>query len=110
MAGSVEGTLAGAWKLAQNDEVAYIFGASDDLIQGNPVHPCASALTTVGGIGQYIATYGDGWDGPGKGSAALTYSFQALTAKIPQAQVMAQFQRVFDEWSKAVAVTFTQVS
>ena len=106
----VEGTLAGAWKLAQDDEVAYIFAASDDLIQGNPVYACASAVTTVGGIGQYIATYGDGWDGPGKGAAALTYSFQALTAKIPAAQVAAQFQRVFDEWTKAAAVTFTQVS
>jgi len=63
----VEGTLAGAWKLAQDDAVAYIFGASDDLIQGNPVRPCASAVTTAGGIGQYIATYGDGWDGPGNG-------------------------------------------
>jgi hypothetical protein len=107
----VEGTLAGAWELAQNDEVAYIFGASDDLIQGNPVYPCASAVTTTGGgIGQYIATYGDGWDGPGNGSAALTYSFQVLTTKVPQAQVIAQFQRVFDAWTKAAAVTFTQVS
>ena len=62
----VEGTLPGVWLLAQSDQVAYVFAASDDMIQGNPVQPCASALTTGGSIGQYIATYGDGWTVPEK--------------------------------------------
>ncbi|MEO8131039.1 MAG: matrixin family metalloprotease [Bryobacteraceae bacterium] len=103
----VEGSLDSAVNLAEWDEVAYIFPASDDLIEGLPVYPCVSALTASGSIGQYIATVGDGWDGPGKGSASLTYSFEALTDKLTDTQVTTQIQRALAEWSKAASITFT---
>ncbi len=103
----VEGSLDSAAKLAGWDEVAYVFPASDYLIDGLPLYPCASALTLTGSIGQYIATVGDGWDGPGKGSAALTYSFEALTSKLSRNQVTTQIQRALAEWSKAANITFT---
>jgi hypothetical protein len=103
----IQGSLDNVATLANWDEVAYIFPASDDLIQGLPVHPCASALTFTGSIGQYIATVGDGWDGPGKGSASLTYSYAALTNKLSRDQVTTQIDRALAEWSKAVNVRFT---
>ena len=81
----VEGSLDSAMNLAAWDEVAYIFPASDDLIDGLPVYPCVSALTVTGSIGQYIATVGDGWDGPGKGSAAGAEVPKA-TSKVPSAK------------------------
>ncbi len=105
----VEGSLDSAATLAGWDEVAYIFPASDDLVNGLPVYPCASALTLTGSIGQYIATVGAGWDGPGQGSAALTYSFEALTGKLTETQVTTQIQRALGEWSKAASVSFTLI-
>jgi hypothetical protein len=103
----VEGSLENVSTLTRWDEIAYVFPASDDLIDGLPVYACASALTLTGSIGQYIATVGDGWDGPGKGSASVTYSYEALTDKLPREQVISQIQRALAEWSKAANVTFT---
>src|ERR1051325_3689963 len=60
--------------LAMLDEVAYIFPASDNLAKGVPTRACAGAITLNGTTGQFIRTYGDGWDGPGQGAATLTYA------------------------------------
>jgi hypothetical protein len=103
----IEGSLDNTAQLAAWDEVAYVFPASDELIDGLPAYPCSSALTLTGSIGQYIATVGDGWDGPGKGSAALTYSYEALTSKLSHDQVTTQIQRALAEWSKAARISFT---
>lgn len=94
--------------LAEADIVAYIFPASDDLVSGTPSLACASALTTQGKAGQYIAKVGEGWDGPGLGSAALTYSWNVMTAQLDPAAAKTEVIRAFGEWTKAVKVTFTQ--
>ncbi len=41
----IEGTVDQVRRLADWDEVSYIFPASTDLIRGLPVHGCAGALT-----------------------------------------------------------------
>jgi hypothetical protein len=100
-------SLDQARALAEWDEVAYVFPASDDLVQGAPVIGCAGALTSQGYVGQSVAKIGDGWDGPGRGSADLNYGFVHVTEKLPVDAVHSEFARALAEWSKYAAVNFT---
>lgn len=88
------------------DEVAYVFPASRELVLGIPAPFYAGALTTNGPTGQAIPTYGDGWDGPGLGSAALTYVFSHVTTQLDSATAESEIRRAMAEWSKVVAVTW----
>ena len=92
--------------LAQWDEISYIFPASDDLVQGVPANPCMGALTSQGPVTQAIPLVGDGWDGPGLGSANLNYFFVQMTEKLPSADAQTEIVRAFNEWSKYIQVTF----
>ena len=94
--------------LAEWDEVAYVFPASPELVNGEHVEACPGALTAAGVVGQYVATVGDGWDGPGRGRAELGYYFQQLTARLPESRVRAELLRALDEWSRVVGVSFTE--
>jgi len=96
--------------LAAWDQVSYIFPASVELVQGMAVHGCAGALTTAGPVGQAIPLVGDGWDGPGLGSASLSYAFVYLTPKVPADSAESEIERAYAEWAKVVQVTFTQTS
>jgi hypothetical protein len=96
--------------LASYDAVAYIFPASGDLVAGRPVIACASALTNEGRAGQYIAKMSEGWDGPGLGSAALTYSWGVFTDQLPAAAGKAEIVRAFNEWAKFAQLSFLQTN
>ncbi|HEY3840411.1 MAG TPA: matrixin family metalloprotease [Bryobacteraceae bacterium] len=96
--------------LAQWDEVSYIFPASQDLVQGSPVHGCAGALTSAGPVAQAIPLVGDGWDGPGLGTASLNYAFVNLTSQVPLDSAEAEIERAYSQWAKVVQVTFTQTN
>lgn len=86
--------------LAGLDEVAYIFPASQDLIQGNRVKACAGPLTAQGAVGQYI-TVGSGWGGAGTdGVVELEYFFAQMSAKLPTASAQSEIVRAFEEWAK----------
>ncbi len=106
----IEGTVDQVRQLADWDEVSYIFPASHDLLRGLPVHGCAGAETTAGPVGQAVPLIGDGWDGPGLGSANLNYSFVYVTAQQPMVSVESEIERAYAEWAKYVQVTFTQTS
>jgi len=93
--------------LADWDEVSYIFPASMELAQGMPVHGCAGALTMAGPVGQAIPLVGDGWDGPGLGSASLSYAFVYVTDQVPAGSAQSEIERAYAEWAKVVQVTFT---
>jgi hypothetical protein len=78
--------------------------------------PAAMATSITGDTGD--TTLGDftivpdGWDGPGLGSANVTYWFGALTADGPSvAAIKAAFVSGFDAWSAATNghLTFTEV-
>ena len=103
----VTGTRAQLMALAEWDEVSYIFPASDELARGVPVRACAGALTTLGAVSQAVPTIGDGWDGPGLGSANLFYAFTSLTAKLPADAVKSEIVRALSEWVKYAQITFT---
>jgi hypothetical protein len=103
VSGSADQVLA----LAEWDEVAYIFPASAELVQGTPVRPCVGALTGQGPVGQSVPLVGDGWDGPGRGAADLKYSFVHLPEKLPVDAAKAELARAFAEWAKYAKLTFT---
>ena len=94
-------------RLLARDEVAYVFPASQELMQGLPVIPCSSAVTESGMLAQYIATVGAGWDGAGLGSAALTYVWGNPTAKLPASLAQAEIVRAMNEWSRVAAIGWT---
>ena len=106
----VRGTREQILALADWDEVAYVFPASKDLMEGTPVRACAGAMTSQGPVGQAIPLIGEGWDGPGLGSANLKYVFDNVTAKLPAGAAEAEIARAFSEWAKYAQVSFTPAS
>ena len=96
----------GVRKLAAIDAVSYIFPASDELAHGLAVRPCMGALTTNGATTQSIPTYGDGWDGPGLGSATVYYYYSNVTMQLNAAQAQAEIARAMAQWANVVKVTW----
>jgi len=103
----IRGPLDRIEELTAWDEVAYVFPASAELAAGQRVVACPGALTALGTVGQFVAAVGEGWDGPGQGSAALGYFFQRLTQKLPEAQARGEIVRAMQEWSRVAALTFS---
>jgi len=92
--------------LATQDQVAYIFPASANLTASSPVTVCGGGLTALGSIGQLIATYGDGWDGPGLNAITLSYVFQQVTAQLPAGVPQSEILRAMAEWAKVIQLTW----
>lgn len=103
----VEATSAQLTSLAEWDEVAYIFPASDALAKADRLHPCGGALTQFGMVGQYVARIGEGWDGPGRNPVTLKYAISAIPDKLPAEAARAEILRALAEWSRVVKVDFT---
>lgn len=106
----IRGPLDRIEELTAWDEVAYVFPASAELAAGERVEACPGALTALGTVGQYVAAIGEGWDGPGQGSAAVGYYFQRLTQKLAADQVRAEILRAMQEWSRVASVAFSPAS
>jgi hypothetical protein len=102
----VEGGREHFERLAGWDEVAYLFPATPEMESGAPLWACQGAVTANGPVGQYIAAVGDGWDGPGRNSARLLYSYEILTAQLAAATQKAEIERALQEWSRQVQVGF----
>jgi len=51
----------------------------------------------------------EGWDGPGLGSATLTYYFDTLTSDVPYQSVKETLVSAMDIWASIVDVTFSEV-
>ena len=98
-------TLPALTQIAAFDEVAYIFPASNDLIQGNHVMACNGAEMTAGTVGQYVLV-GNGWSGAGAGVVQLEYVFAQMSAKLPVAGAQSEIVRAFQEWAKNANVQF----
>ncbi len=106
----VSGTKDEIAQLAEWDEVSYIFPAAPELARGGRLNVCAGAVTTLGAVSQSIPTIGNGWDGPGRGAAALNYVFAATTEKLPADTTQTEISRAFAEWAKYAKLSFTQSS
>jgi hypothetical protein len=101
----VAATLPVLTQIAGFDEVAYIFPASNDLIQGNHVMACNGSEMTNGTVGQYVVV-GNGWPGAGAGLVQLAYVFTQMSAKLPVAAAQSEIARALQEWAKYANVQF----
>ena len=95
--------------LAAEDAVCWITPAPAALLRGERVHLCPGRLTEFGYQPEY-ATVGDGWDGPGLGSAALTYFFLNGTDDITGDGEQPQCTRAMDEWATYAAIFWSRAA
>lgn len=102
----VKGPEARLARLAEWDEVSYLFPVSRELADGRPVEVCGGALAGTGRIGQIVAQVSQGWDGAGLGAANLGYFFSSYTGRLTPAQVQGEVLRAMKEWAKYVKITF----
>jgi hypothetical protein len=102
----VEGTPEAAAHVAEWDEVAYVYPASEDLRLNRRVAACPGAITLYGPVGQYVAAVGDGWDGPGQGGADIGYFFGQQPGRLPAGQAQMEILRAMAEWARHVRVSF----
>jgi hypothetical protein len=103
-----EGPGAAAPALAELDEVAYVFAAAAEFGSGDAVAACLNASVGLLHAAAVAASTGAGWDGPGRGAAALTYSFGELTTKLPADQIRTAVQRALAEWARYAKLSFTE--
>lgn len=106
------GAVAALRALAERDEVAYVYPASETLWSGEPVTPCASGMHGPAALmGANLATtFGDGWDGPGLGPASLAVYFGPLPAWLDRGAAVSEMRRALDAWAAAVQLSFAETS
>ena len=102
----VEATAEQLRRLAEWDDVAYVYPASQELARAERVHACEGGLTQFGGVGEYVAKIGDGWDGPGKSAAKLKYWLEGIPDALPAKEARAEIERALAAWSQVVKVDF----
>ena len=97
----VQGPLDRIMRLSDWDEVAYIFPASPELVNGEEVIACGGPITEQGPMAQYVKA-GNGWTRTGTAGSplALDYFFGQLTGKLPADTVQSEILRSFNEWVK----------
>ncbi len=90
--------------IAGIDGIDYIYPASENLINGEKVHKCPGVLNEFALAPEYV-TQGNGWDGPGLGSANLTYHFVNGTPDVVGEE--AEVAAALETWSKYVQVNWS---
>ena len=93
-------------RLKQWDEVAYVFPAPQEMVNGERFHTCVGALSAGATVPQYVVV-GHGWSKDASGSVNLGYFFGDLTPKVPTATVESEVIRAMAEWSKVARVQFS---
>ncbi len=101
----IPATLA---RVADQDEVSYIFPASYALASGVPAPAYAAPLTTSGAVTQNIPTYGNGWAGPSHGSATIGYVFSQMTAQLPATETETAIKQAMAQWAQVAQLTWVQ--
>src|SRR5439155_22932591 len=104
----VQGPLEKLMRLPDWDEVAYVFPASPELINGEPVIACGGPITEEAPIAQYVKI-GAGWPrtGPAGSPLALDYVFGTLTTQLPAGTVKAEIVRALNEWVRVANIKFS---
>jgi hypothetical protein len=64
-------------ELQNEPNVALLYPASLDLVQGIPVHACTPPKSDL--IAEYIMSVGRGWRATGQTAVRLTYSIESIT-------------------------------
>lgn len=55
-----------------------------------------------------FSTVGDGWDGPGQGSASLNYFFGSMTPDLPVLSVKSTLVNAMNQWSAVANLSFSE--
>src|SRR5688572_9827420 len=106
----IRGNLAVALKLADADEIAYLYPASEDLVAGVAVHGCGGPLAANAQVANYVATYGQGWDGAARGEAIISYSFSRAGQQVSRETLNGIVERALAQWSAHARIQFKYVS
>jgi len=101
----VRGDRGIAEAVAGLDEVSYVYGAPERMTAKDLSRVCAGAMTPIGPVAEF-ATNGNGWDGPGLGSASLLYHFVNGTPDVTGEQ--AEVRAALDLWAKYAAITWSE--
>jgi hypothetical protein len=102
----ITGPMERVQSLADRDEVAYIFPASEALLSAEPVLACPGPLGEDGPVGQYVKA-SPGWPATGPAGVDLQYAFAALSEKLPASAQESEILRALLEWSKYLPLRFT---
>jgi hypothetical protein len=94
-------------KLAGIDGIAYIYPASRELINREKVYKCPGVMSKFGLVPEYVKQ-GEGWDGPGLGSAELKYHFVNGTPDVSGEQ--SEVGAALEMWSKYAQIDWTPTS
>lgn len=95
--------------LSESDPVAWIWPASDAIIEGKAVHGCPDPTGEWGSLPKYVIN-SDGWDGPGQGTALLTYHFVNETTKMPIGTGKAEVVRAMNEWTRYASINWVETT
>ncbi|MDW3196378.1 MAG: matrixin family metalloprotease [Cytophagales bacterium] len=91
--------------LALNEEVAWIYPSESNA---ESQWFCPGAVTEYGPVAPFV-TLGDGWDGPGLGSADLSYVFINGTPDISGDLEQDEVRRALREWSRHAAISWQEI-
>jgi len=94
--------------LALWDEVEYVFPAPAGMKEGEIYMGCGGVISGGYELAMLAASYGEGWDGPGRGTASISYSFGPLGTRTSMEETKAEVRRALAEWSKVVGVSFSE--
>lgn len=104
----VSGALADLRRLVLWDAVSYVFPApaASDWESGE-WHSCAMLRESgADWIGQMVASVGEGWDGPGQGSADLGYVVGTAPGVLTGEEWAGAIERALEKWRSAAALRF----
>jgi hypothetical protein len=59
-------------------------------------------------VAQYVYSIGNGWDGPGRGTVSLTYSYGKETKQLPREVVIAAIERALAQWKTHAGIEITR--
>ena len=95
--------------LAGNNAVSWVAPAASFLTTGAKVYKLSAHLVGGAEVAPFV-NYGNGWDGPGRGSAALTYHFVNFNCNLPQATAKRAVTDAMLNWAQYAALTFTETA
>lgn len=96
-------------RLAADSAVAWIYPATSDL-SGGGARLCQGIVGPEGIVAEYAAT-GEGWDGPGHGTAPdLRYFVSSTSPDLSASLTHGEIGRALAEWSRVIDVTFTSAN
>jgi hypothetical protein len=100
------GSRAQIQAAAAKDEIAFIWKARQDVVQ-NPGTARIFGCSHFPAHAPFVA-FNDGWDGPGRGSAALSYIFNSFSPDASATFIEDTVVTSMNEWAKVAALTFTK--